>query len=124
MRAPIRPRPGDVPGPQAAVALTPASPTTEPEPEIPTSTTAAVQVTYVTAPACHHCDHGRTVLAELARHVPLDVREVSLGSDEGRQLLAVHRFAFPPAVIVDGRLVAHGRLSARRLARLLPLEVG
>jgi hypothetical protein len=87
-------------------------------------TTAAVQVTYVTAPACHYCDHGRTVLAEITERVSLDVREVPLDSDEGRHLLAVHRFAFPPAVIVDGRLVAHGRLSARRLARLLPLEVG
>jgi glutaredoxin len=91
---------------------------------MPTPTTAAMQVTYVTAPACHYCDHGRAVLAELAERVPLEVREVSLDSEEGRQLLAVHRFAFPPAVIVDGRLIAHGRLSARRLARLLPLEVG
>jgi hypothetical protein len=49
---------------------------TDPEPEMPTSTTAAVQATYVTAPACHYCDHGRTVLAELARHVPLAVRAV------------------------------------------------
>jgi hypothetical protein len=87
-------------------------------------TTARVQVTYVTAPACHYCDHGHAVLAEIAERVPLDVREVSLDSEEGRDLLAVHRFAFPPAVIVDGRLIAHGRLSARRLARLLPLEVG
>jgi len=63
------------------------------------------------------------VLTELAARVPMDVREVSLDSEEGRRLLATHRFAFPPAVIVDGRLVAHGRLSARRLARLLPLEV-
>jgi hypothetical protein len=91
---------------------------------MPKPTTAAMQVTYVTAPACHSCDHGRAVLTEIAERVPLDVREVSLDSDEGRQLLAVHRFAFPPAVIVDGRLIAHGRLSGRRLARLLPLEVG
>ena len=84
---------------------------------------AAVQLTYVTAPACHYCDHGRDVLAEIAERVPLEVREVSLDSEEGRGLLAQHRFAFPPAVIVDGRLIAHGRLSARRLARLLPLEV-
>lgn len=84
---------------------------------------AAVQITYVTAPACHYCDHGRGVLAEIAERVRLDVREVSLDSEEGRHLLAVHRFAFPPAVIVDGRLIAHGRLSPRRLARLLPLEV-
>lgn len=86
-------------------------------------TTATLQLTYVTAPACHYCDHGRTVLAEIAERVPLEVRDVPLDSEEGRHLLAVHRFAFPPAVIVDGRLIAHGRLSARRLARLLPLEV-
>jgi hypothetical protein len=96
-----------------------------PDPETETSepTTATVQVTYVTAPACHYCDHGRGVLSELAQHIALDVREVPLDSAEGRHLLAIHRFAFPPAVIVEGRLLAHGRLSARRLARVLPLEV-
>jgi hypothetical protein len=86
---------------------------------MPESTTASVQVTYVTAPACHYCEHGRAVLAEIGSRVPLDVRELSIDSDEGRHLLALHRFAFPPAVIIDGRLIAHGRLSARRLARLL-----
>ena len=84
---------------------------------------APLKVTYVTAPACHLCDHGRQVLAELRARLPLDVAEIDLDSAEGRQLLATHRFAFPPAVIVDGRLIAHGRLSARRLARLLPLAV-
>lgn len=84
---------------------------------------APLRVTYVTAPACHLCDHGRQVLAELGERLPLDVAEIDLGSAEGRQLLATHRFAFPPAVIVDGTLIAHGRLSARRLARLLPLAV-
>jgi thiol-disulfide isomerase/thioredoxin len=85
--------------------------------------TAPIRVTYVTAPDCHLCDHGRHVLAELSEHLPLEVVEVDLDSPEGRQLLATHRFAFPPAVIVDGTLIAHGRVSARRLARLLPLAV-
>ena len=91
---------------------------------MPESTCAAVQLTFVTAPGCHYCDHGRAVLDDLARRMPLETREVPLDSDEGRHLLAVHRFAFPPAVIVDGRLIAHGRLSARRLARLLPIGAG
>jgi hypothetical protein len=90
---------------------------------MPDQTTATVSVTYVTAPSCHYCEHGRTVLADLDRRIPLDVREVTLDCEEGRRLLTTHRFAFPPAVIVDGRLIAHGRLSARRLARLLPREV-
>lgn len=82
-----------------------------------------ITVTYVTAPACHLCDHGRQVLDELATRIPMRIVEVDLDSDEGHRLLARHRFAFPPAVVVEGRLVAHGRLSARRLARLLPVEV-
>lgn len=90
---------------------------------MPEPTPRTLRVIYVTAPACHYCEHGRTVLAELGELVRLDLREVTLDSDEGRQLLATHRFAFPPAVIVDGRLVGHGRLSARRLARRLSLEV-
>ncbi len=85
--------------------------------------TPPIAVTYVTAPTCHLCDHGRQVLDELALRVPLEVTEVDLHSRQGRQLLATHRFAFPPAVIVDGHLIAHGRLSTRRLARLLPLAV-
>ncbi len=84
---------------------------------------APIRVAYVTAPACHLCDHGRQVLAELGEHLPLEVAEIDLDSAEGRRMLATHRFAFPPAVIVDGTLIAHGRLSARRLARLLPLAV-
>lgn len=90
---------------------------------MPEPISRTVRVTYVTSPDCHYCEHGRTVLAELGERVPLDVREVTLDSDEGRQLLVTHRFAFPPAVIVDGRLLGHGRLSPRRLARQLPLEV-
>lgn len=90
---------------------------------MPEPTTTTVQVVYVTAPSCHYCEHGRAVLTQLGERVPLDVREVTLDSPEGRQLLATHRFAFPPAIIVDGRLIAHGRLSMRRLARQLPLEV-
>ena len=87
------------------------------------STAPLTTVTYVTAPACHLCDHGRRVLDELSQHLPLQVIEVDLDSTEGRQLPATHRFAFPPAIIVDDTLIAHGRLSARGLARLLPLAV-
>lgn len=75
-----------------------------------------IAVTYVTAPACHLCDHGRHVLAELATTYPLDVREVALTSPEGLRALAVSHAPFPPILLIDGRLIAHGRLSARRLA--------
>jgi thiol-disulfide isomerase/thioredoxin len=85
---------------------------------------APTQLTFVTAPGCGHCDHGRQVLAEVSERIPLIVREVDLGSAEGRALLATHRFAFPPAVIAGEQLLGHGRLSAKRLARRLAGESG
>lgn len=77
------------------------------------------EIVYLTAPDCHLCEHGRGVLDELGRTRELRVREVDMTTDDGRALLARVRVPFPPAVIVDGELVAHGRLSARRLARVL-----
>jgi len=78
-----------------------------------------VAVTYVTAPACHLCEHGREVLAELAATYPLEIREVALHSPEGREALMASRAPFPPLVLLDGRPVAHGRLSSRHLAHVL-----
>jgi hypothetical protein len=80
---------------------------------------SVVEVVLLTAPDCHLCVHGRKVLDGLAEHLPLAVREVDLLSDEGRRLLAVSRVPFPPAALVGGRLLAHGRLSARSLTRQL-----
>ncbi len=74
-----------------------------------------LELTYVTAPSCRLCEHGRTVLAELGERYALSVREVDLLSEEGRRLVAAARVAFPPGLFADGRLLAHGRLSVRAL---------
>jgi hypothetical protein len=74
-----------------------------------------LQVTYVTAPRCHFCERGRAILADLADHLPLAVREVELDSGEGRRIAARCRVPYPPVVLVDGELVGFGRLSVRRL---------
>ena len=76
-----------------------------------------VTVTFVTAPACHLCDRGREVLAELAMTYPVDIREVDLTAPVGVRALVDSRAPFPPVVLIDGRPIAHGRLSARHLAR-------
>lgn len=78
-----------------------------------------VAVTLVTAPACHLCAHGRHVLAELASTYPMDIREVDLTTPEGLRALVASRAPFPPVVLIEGQPVAHGRLSARHLARHL-----
>lgn len=77
----------------------------------------AVEVTFITAPRCHFCAHGRQVLDALAARYELRVREVALTSPEGREAAARWRVPYPPLVIVDGELVAYGRVSARALER-------
>ena len=66
----------------------------------------------LTAADCHLCEHGREVLDELG----LDWREVPAASEEGRALEAVAP-PMRPVLFRDGRVVAYGRLSARRLRR-------
>ena len=89
-----------------------------------------IPVVYVTAPRCGFCERGQAVLAELGEQFPLQVREIMLDSREGRELAARWRVPYPPLVLIDGRLAAYGRLSTKRLAKLLAartadtLEVG
>lgn len=77
------------------------------------------ELTYLTAPDCRLCDHGRAVLDELAMRLPLKIREVDLLSEDGRHLVAVGRVPFPPAVFMNGQVIAHGRLSTHALERRL-----
>jgi thiol-disulfide isomerase/thioredoxin len=83
-----------------------------------------IDVVYVTAPRCHFCERGRTVLADLADRYPLQVREVALTSEEGREIAARSRVPYPPVVLVDGHLAGYGRLSARGLDRFLADRTG
>jgi hypothetical protein len=81
--------------------------------------TDALHLTYVTAERCHFCERGREVLAELADTFPLTVRAVDLASAEGRAIAAHCQVPYPPIVLLDGAVLAFGRLSVRRLAREL-----
>jgi hypothetical protein len=79
----------------------------------------AISLTYVTAPRCGFCEHGRGVLADLAAEFPLAIREVTLDSPEGRDAATRWRVPYPPIVLVGGRLAGYGRLSTKRLRRVL-----
>lgn len=76
-----------------------------------------ITLTLLTRPDCTWCSDGKQMLAGLSREFPLSVDEVDLNSDQGRVLAAEHRLLFAPGLIAEGRLIAHGRLSARALRR-------
>ncbi len=80
---------------------------------------APARVLLVTAPDCHFCADAKALLARLGQTYPLEVREVGLSSPGGGELAARHGILFPPGLLLDGGFVGFGRVSERKLRRLL-----
>ena len=76
-------------------------------------------ITLVHAPACHFCADAHAALTGVGQDFPLRVDEVAAESDAGRALLATHRPAMLPLVLVDGVFFSQGRLPRRKLRALL-----
>jgi len=86
---------------------------------VPTLEPRRTAVTLVHSPACHFCDDASAALAEIAATHPIDVTTVALESDEGAALVAKHRPAMNPLVLVEGEFFSSGRLPRKKLLRLL-----
>ena len=74
---------------------------------------------YVSAPDCHLCEDGRRIVEALARGAGLGVVELRWSEARARELTERDGVPFPPAVYLDDRLLGYGRLSARRLRKVL-----
>jgi len=79
----------------------------------------AVPVTLVHSVACHFCDDARSALDALALDFALEVTEIDLESADGAALVALHRPAMNPLVLIDGAYFSAGRLPRRKLVKLL-----
>ncbi len=78
-----------------------------------------VRITVVPSPACHFCDDADRTLAELASTFVFDVERVPIETPDGRHLVAEHRPALAPLVLVDGEYFSSGRLPRKKLTQLL-----
>jgi glutaredoxin-like protein DUF836 len=81
--------------------------------------TATVPIILLTQPACGMCEVAKNILARLGDEYPLSVTEIGLGTEPGRRLAEQAGVMFAPGVLVDGRPFSYGRLSERKLRRLL-----
>ena len=86
---------------------------------VTTSQHRPVEIVVVRSPACHLCEDAIEALDEMRARSPLDVRLVEMESEEGRDIVARHRPALFPAVLVEDRLFSSGRLPRRKLERIL-----
>jgi hypothetical protein len=77
------------------------------------------QVTLVHNPACHFCDDAENTLYDLSKDYAIDVFVVHLESAVGAELVARHRPAMNPLVLVDGAFFSSGRLPRKKLVKLL-----
>ena len=84
---------------------------------------APARVLLVTAPDCHFCADAKALLARLEQTYPLEMREVDLSSPEGQEIATRHGIMFPPGLLLDGGFVGFGRVSERKLRRLLEQRV-
>ncbi len=77
------------------------------------------RITLVAAPGCHLCRNAEAVLEELATEFPLEVTAVDAATAEGRSLIAAHRVAMQPLVLLDDEFFSAGRLPRSKLRRTL-----
>jgi hypothetical protein len=77
------------------------------------------EVTLVHSAACHFCDDAQEALRELALDHPIHLTVVPIDSPQGRTLVAAHRPAMNPLVLVDGAFFSAGRFPRRKFLRLL-----
>lgn len=74
----------------------------------------------LTQEGCNPCRRVKRILGEILKEVPsLNVREVSFDSDEGMKLAMQHNILFPPAIFIDGRMMAKGKVREEDLRREL-----
>jgi Glutaredoxin-like domain (DUF836) len=81
--------------------------------------TVSPVLTLVTTPDCHLCEHAHRVLERLRAEFRFDLVEIDWESAGGQGLVVQDAVLFPPALYLNGRLVAFGRLSEGQVRRHL-----
>lgn len=81
--------------------------------------TKIARITVVESPGCHFCVDAVDALTKLGRVYDLTVDTLDIASETGRELMATHRAALSPLVLLDGEFFSHGRLPRRKLERAL-----
>lgn len=72
-------------------------------------------ITILTQSSCPSCERAKEILSRLELELTLNVREVGLDTEEGRNLALQHGVVFAPGILINGELFSYGRLSENKL---------
>ena len=77
------------------------------------------EITILTQASCGSCEQAKKILSDLRVDHSLEIREVSLETEEGRELAGRAGVVFAPGILINGELFSYGRLSEKKLRRHL-----
>jgi len=70
----------------------------------------------LTSLGCTPCVRAKRILTELQTEFPgISIEEVEYTSDAGSKLAIDNNIAYPPAVFLDGKLLAKGKIYAEQI---------
>lgn len=83
------------------------------------------EIVVLSQAGCNPCIRVKRMLDEILATSPgIHLREVPFSSPEGLSLATTHSVLFPPAVFVEGHLVAKGRIHEQELRDAVRACVG
>ncbi|GAA4063591.1 hypothetical protein GCM10023065_13290 [Microbacterium laevaniformans] len=83
------------------------------------ATSPSARITVLSAPACHFCEDADAAIEAIGQDFAIEVEHLAIESPEGARLVAEHRPAMTPLVLVDGEFFSAGRLPRRKMIRML-----
>jgi predicted thioredoxin/glutaredoxin len=74
------------------------------------------EVLVVTSLGCTPCTRAKRILKELQTEIPtLSISEVEFTSAAGTKLATENAILYPPAVFMNGALIAKGKIDAEKM---------
>jgi len=82
-------------------------------------------VQVLTSEGCTPCLRVKRILKEIQLEIPnVAVEEIDFASPTGSKTAIKNNVAYPPAVFVDGKLVAKGKIYAEQVVAAIRAENG
>jgi glutaredoxin len=82
-------------------------------------------VQVLTSEGCTPCLRVKRILKEIQLEIPnVAVEEVDFASPTGSKMAIQNNIAYPPALFIDGKLVAKGKIYAEQVVAAIGAENG